>query len=138
MVLLEGAWAKKGTPSEDLPDLTFRVSHGWVKQTLQDFTNDFLNELRIIATLHITRCHYRFLTSPNSLARAGFLVVEKFRRLEKTKYPNNLSEAIEDLSAPNKRNRGIQEGINKAIYLVVDIIPGAQVLQTMPSTPYIP
>ena len=34
LVLLEGVWAEKGTPSEDLPELAFHVSYGWVKPTL--------------------------------------------------------------------------------------------------------
>ena len=52
--------------------------------------------------------------------------------MESFKYSNNRLESELDLSASNKRNKGIREGINKTIFLVMDIIPGISVLATMP------
>ena len=92
------------------------------------FDDELIKDLQHIATLSVVDRHYQVLTSPDSLARAGFLAAEGFKRVELSKYSDNRLEAVSDLSAPNKRNRGIREGINKSICLVANTIPGAQVL----------
>ena len=42
---------------------------------------------------------------------------------------------MSDLSAPNKRNKGIREGISKSICVVMNIISSPSVLGTMPFSP---
>ena len=45
----------------------------------------------------------------------------------------NLHEAIRDLEWDNKRNRSIRESLQKSICHVKDVIPGAQVVSSMPT-----
>ena len=45
----------------------------------------------------------------------------------------NLHEAIRDLGGDNKRNRTIHDSLQKSICHVEDVIPGAQVVTSMPT-----
>ena len=45
----------------------------------------------------------------------------------------NLYDAIHDLGTDNKRNRSIHESLQKSICHVEDMIPGAQVINSMPT-----
>ena len=61
MVLLEGAWAEKGTPADELPSLNFKMIDAWAKPALSDFKDALIEELKYIATLPITDRHYQVL-----------------------------------------------------------------------------
>ena len=85
MVLLEGAWAEKGTPTDELPNLNFRVGRPWSKPDRSVFNDELIEDLQQIATLSIIDRHYQVLTSLDSPARFGFLATEGFKRVKSPK-----------------------------------------------------
>ena len=99
------------------------------------FDDKLIEDLQHIATLSVVDRHYQVLTSLDFLARVVFLAAKDVKHVESSKYSDNQLEAVSDLSASNKRNKGIREGISKSICVVMNIISGPSVLGTMPFSP---
>ena len=137
LVVVHGRWFAEDTLPAEVPSTSFGLAKHWKKPSSEGYDKILIQELGFLAQLPILHRHWKVLLSWKALAKCHFLLniapgtpgIAELDPFESC----NLHEAIRDLGGDNKRNRTIRDSLQKSICHVEDVIPGAQVVTSMPT-----
>ena len=137
LVVVKGRWFAEDTMPAEVPPTSFGLAKHWKKPSFESYDKVLIQELGFLAQLPVLRRHWKVLLSWKALVKCRFLSslapeTPGIAELDPFE-PDNLHEAVRDLGGDNKRNRTIRDSLQKSICHVEDVIPGAQVVSSMPT-----